>query len=250
MNREGQISLWVAIAIVLAIVIIVFFVLNRNVLPNISTNSDDIVSSIKKCVSDSTTEAIGKMLPQGGFLEPTDYKLYNNISISYLCENKGDYKPCINQHPMLITEESNEIENYISPIVDNCFNNFKANLEKQGYAISMGSMELNVSLVPDKVNVDINREVSLTKNEKTSKTDSYHVEINSPIYDLSNVAIEIANQQAKQCYFEYVGYMFHYPRFDIRVISLSDPTRIYNIRDKNTDKEMNIAIRSCVIPSG
>jgi len=169
MNREGQISLWVAIAIVLAIVIIVFFVLNRNVLPNISTNSDDIVSSIKKCVSDSTTEAIGKMLPQGGFLEPTDYKLYNNISISYLCENKGDYKPCINQHPMLITEESNEIENYISPIVDNCFNNFKANLEKQGYAISMGSMELNVSLVPDKVNVDINREVSLTKNEKTSK---------------------------------------------------------------------------------
>ncbi|MEI6850320.1 MAG: hypothetical protein WCK29_04755, partial [archaeon] len=96
----------------------------------------------------------------------------------------------------------------------------------------------------------INRDISWTKNEQVSKADSYSVEINSPLYDLSNVAIEIANKQVKQCYFEYAAYMLNYPRFDIRVISLSDPTRIYSIRDKNTDKEMNIAIRSCVITAG
>jgi hypothetical protein len=44
--------------------------------------------------------------------------------------------------------------------------------------------------------------------------------------------------------------MILYPRFDIRKVAMSDSTKIYTIEDKYSEKEMNIAIRSCVIPPG
>ena len=62
--------------------------------------------------------------------------------------------------------------------------------------------------------------------------------------------MEISNQEAKYCYFEYVGYMLLYPKMDIEKFAMSDSTKIYTLKDKKSDKEMNIAIRSCAIPPG
>ncbi|HLC52957.1 MAG TPA: hypothetical protein VJK03_00280, partial [Candidatus Nanoarchaeia archaeon] len=64
------------------------------------------------------------------------------------------------------------------------------------------------------------------------------------------VAIEISSQEAKYCYFEYVGYMILHPEFDIQKTALSDSTKIYTIKDIRTEEVMRIATRSCAIPPG
>ena len=70
------------------------------------------------------------------------------------------------------------------------------------------------------------------------------------MYDLASVANEIASQEAKFCYFEYVGFNILYNDFDIRKDTLSDSTKIYTIKHKKTAAEMNIAVRGCAIPAG
>jgi len=158
-NNNGQMTLWVVIAIVLAIIILVFLELNKNVLPSSSNNNNDFVSSIKKCASDPAQEVIQKMLDQGGYINNTNYKVLDGKNISYICQNLGYYKTCINQHPLIIDDELKQIRDYISPIVDNCFNNLKADLEKQNYQVNMSNMSIDTSFGPNKLYIDINRKI-------------------------------------------------------------------------------------------
>ena len=90
----------------------------------------------------------------------------------------------------------------------------------------------------------------MEKNGQTMKYNEFNADIKSPLYNLAKIAIEIASQQAKFCYFEYVGYMILYPRYSIDVFAMSDSTKIYSIEDRESGKKLNIAIRSCAIPPG
>ena len=249
-NNRGQIGIWVIIALVIAGVIIAFFALNKNVLPTSTNNDKDFVSSLKKCASDPAQEIIEKMLEQGGYINNSNYKVLDGKNISYLCQNMGYYHTCINQHPMIIDDELKQIKDHIYPIVNNCFSNLKADLEKQNYKVNMSNMTINTSFGNDKLYIDINREIKVQKNDALQSYSNYNVEVNTPLYDLTKVAIDVANNEQRFCYFEYLGYEIIYPRFEISIYSFDDATKIYTIKDKRTDKDMNVAIRSCALPQG
>lgn len=249
-NKKGQLTIYIIVAIlIIAAVVLIFIAIRRPATISITPESDP-KSFINKCVKDSINEAVDKMLPQGGFLSPRNFKLYKNVKIEYLCENIGNYLPCINQHPMLLNEIKSEIEGHITPLIDDCFKQLKTELEKRQNTVELGQMTLDVSLGPNRIKTDIKRKISISSNGETQNFQSFNSEIISPIYDLALVSMEIANQEAKYCYFEYLGYMVLYPRFSIEKTSMSDSTKIYTIIDTYSNKEMNIATRSCAIPPG
>ncbi len=248
-NKKGQVMLWAFVAVILVGGIAALFLFVGK--PGLLTQNDyEPKSFIEKCVRKSVNEAVDVMLPQGGFTSPSNYKSYLGKNIAYLCENIGYFHPCINQHPMLLNEMKKEIVNYTEPQIEQCFTDLKRELEKRDNAVEYTPLELNVSLGPDRVYVDVIRRITITKGENSQTFDNIRIDVISPLYDLGNVAIEIASQEAKYCYFEYVGYMILYPRFDIKKFAFTDSTKIYTIKDKYTEKEMSIAIRSCAIPPG
>jgi hypothetical protein len=245
-NKKGQIAIWVILAVVLMASIILFFALERG--PFLAERKGfNPEQFIKTCTSDAVIDAAEKMLPQGGFIAPTNFKLYSDIKVAYLCENVGYFKPCINQHPMLINEIRDEIKNYIQPKIEQCFKDMKTEAEKEGNSVEMGAMELAVSVAPKRIYVDISRKVAITQEGSAQAFEKLNVEVIHPLYDLASVAVAIASEEAKNCYFEYVGYMILYPQFRIEVNTRTDSTRIYTITDKNSGKVMNIAIRGCAI---
>ncbi len=249
MTKRGQIALWTIIAIVIVAFIALIFIFNPNtIIP--SQNSQDPVSFINKCVRSQITEALDIMLPHGGFIAPTNFKRYRYTDVEYLCENTGYFKPCINQHPLLLREMQQEIKSYTQPRIEHCFDTLQEELMSNNYEVTQGSLEYAVQLGPDRVYVDINKSFTLIKGGETKTFTSFPVEVISPAYDLAQVANIIANEEAQYCYTEYVGYMLLYPRFDIEKFTLSESTRIYTITDKYSQKSMNIAIRGCAIPPG
>lgn len=250
---KGQVAIYIIIAIVLIAMIAAFFLLRgANISsPFVLGKETSPEGFISERVKSTTEKTINILIPQGGFLKPTNYKMYNDFKVSYLCENIGNFKPCINQHPMFLTEISNEILENITPVVERSFRDMKTEFEKIGYSITIGSeMSINVSLSEDRVYVDILREVTISKSGETRKFSSIRVEITIPLYNLAKIASDISNNEAKFCYFESVGYTILYPRYSITQNYMSDSTKIYSITDRNSGKEMNIAIRGCVTPSG
>src|SRR3989338_1228650 len=124
-NKRGQLALWVVIAIVIfAIFAFVLFFARNVIVPQ--ENFENPENFIESCISDAVKEAEETMLPQGGFIEPENYKIYRNIKIVYLCENIGYFRPCINQHPVILSESENEMIEFLNPRIELCFQTFKA----------------------------------------------------------------------------------------------------------------------------
>jgi hypothetical protein len=248
-SKKAQMTIWIIIAIVLVGAILLFFLLERRA-PSVGVVGYDIEPYLQSCVSQGVNEAVEIMLPQGGFLAPAKYKVYNDTNVSYLCLHIGYFKPCINQHPMFINEMSNEIYGYILPRVESCFEDVEKEIGKKNGQIELGKMNFSVKMAPGKIIVEIEREAKITFGGETRTASQFDVEVKSPAYDLANVALEIANNEAKYCYFVYDGYMILYPRWDIKVWMMSDFTKIYTVKDKNSGIWMRMATRSCAMPPG
>ncbi|MEK6844026.1 MAG: hypothetical protein AABX83_01220 [Nanoarchaeota archaeon] len=250
-NKKGQVTILAIVAIAIVAVIIIFFIYKSKIAgPNIKNIEENPSLFIEECVQKNVNDAIDILLPQGGFISSGHSKIYNDINVSYLCYNAGNYIPCVNEHSLFLTEIKNEIKNYAAPRIDKCFQDYKREVEDRQGIINLGEMAFIVELVPDRVFVNIKRDVNVNFKEQSYNYNNFDFEIISPIYNLARIAMEIASQEAKYCYFEYIGYTILYPRYKIQRFTMSDNTEIYSIKDKRSEKEMNIAIRSCAIPPG
>jgi hypothetical protein len=249
MNKKAQIAIWIILGVAIVVVILLLFVSLRN--PKSSeTKITNAREAIESCAKKAVNDAADKMISQGGFLNPRNGRMYNGIPVAYLCASRTLYKPCVNQHPMLLEEMKNEIINYTESRINSCFDSYKQQIEKENGNVELGIMNLIVGFSPGKINLDINREIKLTKNGQTENLNKINIEVQNPLYDLANVAMIISDEEAKRCYFEYQGYNLLHPEFVITKFTQSDSTSIYSIKDNESGKIMNIAIRGCVISAG
>jgi hypothetical protein len=123
-------------------------------------------------------------------------------------------------------------------------------LEDRGYRVKFGIMDVETELHTKKAIINIYREMEITKNQETRKFDKFTSIVNHPIYDLAEIALQIVNQEAKYCNFEYLGYMAFYPNYKIEKFRTSDGVKIYQITEKTSQESFKFAIRGCVVPPG
>lgn len=251
LSKRGQIAIWVIVALVIVGSIgILLLAGEKKKIDTFVQETYDVEPYIERCARQAVRETLTEMIPQGGFVTPNNYKQYLGTNVTYHCENIGNFETCINQHPALITEMRAELERVLSPRIDGCFLDLQDALEKRNSEAKFGPLHLAVVLGPGQVHLDIGRATTLENKGTTRHFERFDVTVMHPAYDLATVAIEISSQEAKYCYFEYVGYMALYPQFDIRKTTLSDSTKIYSIKDVKSEEVMRIAIRSCAIPPG
>ena len=239
--------LWIILAVFLVLALFLFSYSGRKIKVDDQSISHP-GSAIESCVREAVEEITSEIMPQGGVKDPKNFKLYKNIKVSYLCDNIGPFAPCIQQHPLLIEDMRVLIQDHIKDKVDVCFRTLKSEYEKRATTIELGLQSLTLNFGMDKIYLNITRIMKLTKGEKTLTIDSFPVEMNHPIYNLGNVALEIANQEARYCHFDTLGYSVLSPEVTIKRNTLSDETMIYQIRDESSKKEFWIAIRSCSVP--
>ncbi|MCA9485376.1 MAG: hypothetical protein KC506_00865 [Nanoarchaeota archaeon] len=251
--RKGQVGIWVILGVVILALVIFLFYFRGEINPEVVPTGESLNEKtfIERCVEENVNEATEILLPQGGFVNPVNSRKYNRTEVEYLCENKGNYETCINQHPLLIKEIEKEIDNYISPRIENCFEELVSESQKDGVEAVIGSgSNIEVNLVQDKVIVSVDKKITFIENGQNRDVRDYKIEVVNSAYNLAVIAMEIAGQEAKHCYFEYVGFGAIYPRYKIKPFGISDSTTIYEIRDNKSNQIMRIAVRSCAIPPG
>jgi hypothetical protein len=252
MGKRGQITIYVIIAVAIVAVIAVILILMRNngsglfpPKPSMPVPSE----YIEKCARDSITNAADTMLLSGGSVNPENFKMYNKTKIAYLCYYYNNYQPCIVQEPAYIYHLEDEIKNGIWNRIDSCFAELGREYKNENYDINTANdMGIEIHIKPEKIEVGINRTFEVKKDEEYRRFSGVKSSINSNIYIMARAAIEIINQEATYCHFETGGYSLLYPRTAVRVLKLSDGDKIYTITDKETNKELRFAIKSCTLP--
>jgi len=247
-RKKAQVTIFIIIALIIVVAIALIFVVWRKPVTTVSPTTNP-EAYIEKCIKDYTEEAVKILSEQGGDINPEGNVMYEGKNITYLCYNANFYQPCINQRPLLIEHIEKEITNYIKPKMQECFSSLRTELEKRGYAVELDEMNATTELQTRKVIATIGRKLSITKQD-TKKFEEFKAQVSWPLYDLAKIAMEIANQEARYCNFDILGFMIIYPEYNVEKFRTGNSDNIYTLKEVASGKEFTFAIRSCVMPAG
>lgn len=248
-GRKGQITLFVIIGIVvLAAIVITGIILVRKASTPVTPTITPELVGIEKCIEGVIDNALGIILPQGGYISPETFYLYKGIKIAYLCYHGGFFKPCINQEPLYLEHVGKEIISYSEDRVLDCFYAFEQEYKDRGYNVQSSPMDYTIKIEPNRIKVLVNKTIIFTKGSDVKRYENFNFNIANSIYELARVAIDITDQESKYCNFEYVGYMLTRPDFEITKENIDKEIEIYTVKDKKTEQTLKLAIRSCAFP--
>ena len=247
MEKRGQITIFIIIAIVIIGVIVLFFVLPK---VNVFIGDVNPNSYLKDCVEPAVGEIKEVLSKQGGYGAPTNYLTYQDNKIQFLCYTSEDYLPCTVQQPLLIRHIEREIKDYIQPRARQCVQDLKTQYEKNGYRVNAAPGEINVSIAIGSIIVDFVSPMVVSKEDNTQTFRKFAVAINSEWYNLLSTATSIIQYESTLGDSETGLYISYYPNLRIEKTRRDDGTTIYQLSDVTTEDKFNFATRSLVWPQG
>jgi len=249
-NKRGQVTIWIIVAIAIVAVISLIFVVQKKPVINERYETQSPGYFLDACARKAVRDASDIMIPQGGLLNPSNVVIYNNVSIPYICQNTGFFTPCIHQHPSLLKEMEDDLQGYLQPKMEKCFSDLIKDMQRRNVEVTNETIYTTVKVESGKIKINMFAPITTKEKDVVQHFSYFESEIPSSMYDLGKVALDITKREALDCYFEYVGYMAIYPRFVIEKKTLRDGTNIYSILDTKSNDKMNMAVRGCAIPAG
>ena len=105
--RRGQVTIFVILAIVIIAVVVVIFAFPQ---VNIFSSSVNPGAYLKSCIEPEINKIKDTLSVQGGYSSPTNYAMYKDLKLQYLCYTSEWYKTCVMQDPLLKQSIEREIE--------------------------------------------------------------------------------------------------------------------------------------------
>lgn len=245
MNKRGQISIFIILAIVIVASVLAFFLFPRIGILSGEVNPSDY---LRTCIEQDLEDVKDILSRQGGYLSPENSVMYQGVSIQYLCYTSEFYKPCVVQQPLLVNKIESEMKSYLQPRAIQCVNNLKNEYERKGYSVSNVVGDMNVDIVQKKINVEFISPMTISK-ETTQSFEKFSVSVESEWYDLLLTAVSIIQYESTVGDSETGLYVQFYPDLLIDKIRRDDGT-IYKLRNIITNDEFVFATKSLNWPRG
>ena len=242
MNKRGQVSIFVIVAIVIVGVISLLYVF-----PQINVFAEEInpTSYMRDCIKPELEDIIDVLSLQGGYYSPTNYHRYNDNKIQYLCYIGEDYKPCIIQQPLLKKKFEDEVIEQITPVANGCIANLKKAYDSRGYIIESVPSEFEFKIGLDGM-VFVYSDPIAVKKEGTQTFRNIEIELESKLYDLLIISTSIIQEEASVGDSETLNYMRNYP--DLKIVKIRrEGTTIYEVSNAITKEKFSFATRSAVL---
>ena len=244
MDKRGQITIFIILALLIVSAILIFFLWIK---PKTSTETGASVN-FDSCVKDAiekSTENLGK---QGGFINPEFYHLYKGDKIGYLCYTNMYYRPCVNQVTFVVQNFEDELKKDTESEIQGCYQNSINELKNKGFDVASGQGKVNISLKINRIEVLFNAPTVVSR-DNSQAFEEFNVNINSPIYNILTVSQSIISSEISLGDASIDTLMVYYPELIIDRNKDEDIT-IYKIQDKSTKTVFQFAIRNYVFPAG
>ncbi|MEK6924766.1 MAG: hypothetical protein AABW71_00835 [Nanoarchaeota archaeon] len=245
-ERSGQVTLFVILALIIVGVVIVIFAFPS---ANVFSSELNPSSYLRSCIEPEIEIIKNTLSVQGGYTAPSNYAMYKDLKLQYLCYTSDYYVPCMVQQPLLLKHIQDEMVRHIEPRAKQCFEDLKDQYESRGYEVNSGPSEILVGIVPGNINVEFLAPVTLRK-EDTQTFNKFSVGIASEWYTLINTAVNIIQYESTFGDSETSLYISYYPGLTIDKTRRDDGSTIYQLRDVTTGDEFAFATRSLVWPQG
>lgn len=248
-NSRGQVTIFIIIAIVIVGLAVLIYFLFPSIRSNITGETQSPSQYIDTCMREKIEETIEVISLQGGSTNPQSYYLYEDNKIAYLCYTNEYYKLCTVQEPFVKEKIEREIVLGIEESANSCFESMIANYRNEGYDVSISYGDRYAELLPERVVVTFNNNLTLTKGE-TSEFKNFNVILTSRLYELTSIATSIIQKEATYGDVDQTIYMDLYSYIKAEKKKQTDGTTIYIITDRDSGNKFEFASRSLAFPPG
>jgi hypothetical protein len=258
MNRKGQVTIFIIVAVLLVAVIgLVFLIYNNRVSLEAGNTQKESVEAYEDCINNYVAEASELIFDNSGFIElpELNYLIVNSEGyyrqedvgrIPYLCYTDLNYARCIPQAPLLIEHLESEILDYVEPHVDECFDFLEGNLEENNYDVESGvSRNFDVELREGVIRTSVDKSFTQSRAGEEEVFDEFSSRLASPLYGIARVVHEIVNEESRECNSDYVEIMSRNTGIKIDKFVTGENIRIYSVEDMTSKGEWRFAIRGC-----
>ncbi len=249
MNKKGQVTIFIIIAIVIIVLGILLYLFYPKIKAATEFGAKNPSAFIQSCIEDKIKETADILSLQGGSINPEHYFTYNDINIEYLCYTNKNYDTCIIQQPLLKQHIESEIKNNTQDEAEACFQDLKESYEKKGYNVNLVEGETLVELLPERIVTTFKNELTVTKGE-SERYETFSVVLNNNLYELISIANSIIAWEATYGDADPRIYMTYYPDLKVEKNLRDDGTRIYVLTNRDKGNKFQFASRSLVFPPG
>lgn len=249
--RRAQVTLFVILGIVLFVSIIftlVVFKPGTNLFKSkFSSPAEYISNCIEESIQTQEEEFFKSQIPFG---ETSLLYKYNSKTMPFLCYSTEFYSPCIPQNPLLIERVRINMENVVSRDLSRCILKLKEDYERRGYDFE--SSPFNLSLTFNELNIFYNVKtlLKISRGDDTIIISTREGAVNTYLPKLLRTAETIVNYESVFCEFNYKNWQALNRDISISRSRGGDQTKAYTLKPRDSNNELNFAIRTCVLPAG
>ena len=183
-GKKGQITIFILITIMIIAIVIIIFVSNTE--KNKELEIQPINDFVQNCLFENGEESIFLIGETGGYVIPPEPSLEQSIAY-YLHDNKN-YMPSKEKI-------ENEISSYIDILLPFCINGFENFPE---YIITENSLTTQTRIEDEKVVLDLDYPLSITKGSNTYQIDMFSAEVPARLGIIYNAITEAMNNQMER----------------------------------------------------
>jgi hypothetical protein len=251
MNKKAQLTLYILLSIVIVTIMVLLFIFKDKI--TFSTNPiDNPDTYLKNCIENSIKLSEETIINTNGFSSKDTYVsvLYKSKNIPYLCTSYEYYSPCVPQEPMFVEKQRILMENKAAVDFKNCISVLRKELEKKGYSVRKDDSSIKISFAEDIIKASVEMDFVSTKDESSTKLQSIEIIYPSKLYSIFKTAQTVVNYESSFCEFNHMAWSSSQSGIIIKKETLSDQTNVYAVSDRDSEKEIKFAIRTCVLPAG
>ena len=226
-NKKAQITIFIAIAIVLVVSIGGYFIVKnqaeKQATENISPRAQ-VEAVVKQCLDENLLEAVLAFGFQGGYITPPSE--YYEVNIEYISSGIG-YSYYRGKNNFLTTKEAEEqISGYIDHATPSCLNQSQF----AGFSISPGEAKSTTLMGDEEVSTNLNFPITITKENSTYKLETFSSSVPVRLGEIHSFAEGIINRTIQNPGFVPIDYLLN-SGYNVSYSVGEDGTIFYTIMD-------------------
>ncbi len=224
MEKRGQITIFLAAALVVLFVIMLLFLARGRIIeqfktPNVQqqlqTELTLIEKEISRCVTTETNKLLEILARQGGHLHTSNTVYYNGKQVTVLCQHIPNSNACLST-PLVKKTIQQELDKELTQKLGSCID--LTPFKRIDYELTEGPFILQSQINPEHVLITLHYPLALKKDDVTLTKESYTQEVDAPLGTLIQVTNDILNQEATTGTFDPLDYtLIHLNKYTLQL---------------------------------
>jgi len=210
LEKRGQVTIFIIIAIVLVVGIVVFFIFREGLVTKaIPASIEPVYVSFLSCLEDNALTGISVLESQGGYISLPDFELGSSyMPFSSQLNFLGNpipywYYVSGNNIPNEQVPSKKDMQNELADFIDNKISECVLNeYYEQGFVIIQDVPDSNIVIRDNEVEVNLNMNLDISKEEDNFLIRNHKVVVKSNLGKLYNSAKKIYDYEQKSLFLE------------------------------------------------